>query len=185
MLDVLDHEYARISAELGCRAEERITVIVQSREAYLQSSGAAEWSGAQFDGRIRVALVAGEQRVGPQTRRTFAHELTHACLSALGSWPSWFHEGMAQRLSGDRLNQREIERLNQLTQAHALPPLEALSRNWSGLSSQNAAAAYALSLRAADLIVEHYAAYGLRNIMGNPAKFAEITKEIDRKLGLI
>ena len=35
---------------------------------------------------------------GALTRRTLAHETVHACLAALGNWPAWVHEGLAQRL---------------------------------------------------------------------------------------
>jgi len=45
LLPVLGSEFTRISETLGCRSEERMTAIVQSREDYLRSTGAAEWSG--------------------------------------------------------------------------------------------------------------------------------------------
>jgi len=35
------------------------------------------------------------------TRQVFAHELVHACLANIGSWPAWLHEGLAQKLSGE------------------------------------------------------------------------------------
>src|SRR5579862_6710815 len=59
MVAVLDQEFARISGELGCVAEERIVAIAQSPEAYRKTTDAAEWSGGQFDGRIRVPVAPG------------------------------------------------------------------------------------------------------------------------------
>ena len=50
---VLDREFARISSELGCVAEERIVAIAQSPEAYRKTTDAAEWSGGQFEMCIR------------------------------------------------------------------------------------------------------------------------------------
>ncbi len=184
MLNALDLEYARISGQLGCRAEERITAIVQSREAYLKTTGAAVWSGGQYDGRIHIALLDSERGVGPQTRRLFAHELVHACLASLGTWPSWFHEGMAQKLSGDHLSPAQLEFIGEQVRARALPRLENLGRDWSGLTPGRAQAAYGLSLRAADLMMDEYAGYGLRNILNNRAKFEEITTNLDKRLGL-
>lgn len=183
MLDALDHEYAQISEQLGCRAEERITAIVQTRETYLKSTGAAEWSGGQYDGRIRIALI-DERGVGPKTRRLFAHELVHACLASMGSWPTWFQEGVAQKLSGDRLSPMVVAKLDEQAKAHALPKLEALGRNWSGLTSTQAALAYALSLRAADLFFETYRNYGIRNVLNDSGKFGKVAGELDQKLGL-
>ncbi len=83
MVTALDEEFIRISGQLGCPDGERITAIVQSREAYYRGTSAAEWSGGLYDGRIHVPLIEGAQ-IGPQTRRTFAHETVHACLANIG-----------------------------------------------------------------------------------------------------
>jgi len=93
LVPILDSEFTRVSEVLGCRSEERLTAIVQTPEAYRQSTGAAERSGGQFDGRIRVALL--EKTPGDLTRQTFAHEIVHACLAQTGEWPAWLHEGLA------------------------------------------------------------------------------------------
>src|SRR5579864_8183624 len=58
ILSTLDEDYARISAQLGCSSDERIIAIVQSRDAYLRGTGAAEWSGGEYDGRIDNARLA-------------------------------------------------------------------------------------------------------------------------------
>lgn len=182
MLSVLDDEFARVSAQLGCPREERITAIVQPRDAYLRSSGASEWSGGQYDGRIRVALIEGTT-FGPRTRRAFAHEIVHACLANIGRWPTWFHEGLAQKLSGDSLPPVQRRLFDEMAKKHALPRLEDLRGNWSGLSSEAARLAYAQSLYAIDLYLES-SAYGLRNLMNNPDRLPQITADLDRLLGV-
>src|SRR5258708_38231503 len=53
MLAVLEQEFTRVSFQLGCRADERIVTIVQSREAYLKTTGAPGWSGGGYNGKIR------------------------------------------------------------------------------------------------------------------------------------
>ena len=65
ILATLDEDYSRIAAQLGCTADERIVAIVQSREAYLRSTGAAEWSGGQYDGRIHIAWTDGRKLAPP------------------------------------------------------------------------------------------------------------------------
>ncbi len=96
MVAVLDQEFARISAELGCVAEERIVAIAQSPEAYRKTTDAAEWSGGQFDGRIRVPVGPGQGSIADATiRRTLAHEITHACLTLTGRWPAWLQGRIA------------------------------------------------------------------------------------------
>jgi tetratricopeptide (TPR) repeat protein len=187
VLAILDEDYSRIAAQLGCTSDERIVAIVQSREAYLRSTGAAEWSGGQYDGRIHIAWTDGSQ-VGAQSQRALAHELVHACLTNIPSgstpWPAWLQEGLAQKLSGDTLPDPVRQQLRQLAETHAIPKLENLQQNWSRMNTQNARAAYSLALAAADALYDNYASYGIRNILTNPATLPRITADLDAKLGL-
>jgi tetratricopeptide (TPR) repeat protein len=187
ILATLDDDYSNIAAQLGCTSDERIVAIVQSRESYLRSTGAAEWSGGQYDGRIHISWRDGAQ-VGPAMQRSLAHELVHACLTSIPSgstpWPAWLQEGLAQKLSGDTLPAAVREQLRQLGQTHAIPKLENLRQDWSRMSTQNALAAYSLALAAADALYDNYASYGIRNILANPATLPRITADLDSKLGL-
>jgi len=187
ILSLLDDDYAQISAQLGCSSQERIVAIVQSRETYLRSTGAAEWSGGQYDGRIHIAWTDGSQ-IGAQTRRALAHEMVHACLTTIPSgsapWPAWLQEGLAQKLSGDTLAPSTRDQLQQLGQAHRIPRLEDLRQDWSRLSIENARLAYNLALAAADALYDNYAAYGIRNVLSNPENLRQITAQLDKHLGL-
>ena len=80
----LDQEFARISQELGCSAEERVIAIVQSKEAYRKSTDTAEWNGGQFDGKIRVPIF-DPKVVDSTLLRSLAHETAHACLTHAGT----------------------------------------------------------------------------------------------------
>jgi len=187
MVAVLDDEFIRISDQLGCRAEERITAIVQSRESYMKSTNAAEWSAGLYDGRIHVPLMDGMsegQQFGPRMRRTFAHETVHACLANIGRFPAWLHEGLAQRLSGDTLSGPARQELQEKIRAGALPRLEKMGQDWSHLSGEHARLAYNLALAAADVLVENYANYGLRNVLRSPELLQQVTTGIDKALGL-
>ena len=183
MLGAIDEEYARIAAQLGCHPEERVTAILQSRDAYRKSTDAAEWSGGQYDGRIRVP-VAGGQGVDASMRRTLAHETTHACLSMLGRWPAWLQEGLAQKLSGDTLTPALLARVAAMTAGKRLPKLENLGQDWSRLDTAHAQVAYALSLAAVEMFYKDYAQYGIGNLIRNPERLAQVTAELDNRLGL-
>jgi hypothetical protein len=183
MVNALDGELVRISDILGCSAEERLVAIVQSREAYHKTTDAAEWNGGQFDGRIRVPVAAAQGMDAPLLR-IFGHETTHACLSMMGRWPAWFQEGVAQKLSGDQLTPALRARLEKMAKDGKLPRLENLHQDWSRLDTEHAIAAYALSLAAVEMLYESYAAYGIRNLVNNPHKLAEITADLDKRLGL-
>ena len=183
MVAAMDEEFARVSAQIGCPASERIVAIVQSRQAYLKSTDAAEWSGAQYDGRIRVSLVEGS-KIGPETRRMFAHEIVHACLATLGRWPAWLHEGLAQKISGDTLSPAYRHQLDAMAQAHALPRLANLSQDWSRMSTEHAQMAYHLALEAIDLLYQRYGNTAVRNLMNSPETLPQVTADLDRQLGL-
>jgi hypothetical protein len=181
MVAVLEEEYARINAELGCHAEERITAVVQTREAYQKSTDAAEWSGGQYDGRIRIALLERDG-VGPRTRRVFAHEIAHACIASLGRWPAWLHEGLAQKLSGDVQNPAVKRQLKNALRSGTIPRVDRLSQDWSRLSSQHAAQAYSLALAAVETFYEEYSQLGMRNLLRNPQMLAQVVDHVNRKL---
>ncbi|MGA3188564.1 MAG: hypothetical protein ABSF22_15775 [Bryobacteraceae bacterium] len=183
MVNALDQEFSRVSDALGCTAAERLVAIVQSREAYHKSTDAAEWNGGQFDGRIRVPVANG-QGVDAPLLRIFGHEETHACLSMMGQWPAWFQEGLAQKLSGDVLNPALRAKLEKMAKDGKLPRLENLRQDWSRLDTEHAIAAYALSLAAIEMYFQSYAEYGIRNLVNNPQKLAEITADLDKRLGL-
>ncbi len=187
ILATLDNDYSNIAAQLGCASDERIVAIVQSREAYMRTTGAAEWSGGQYDGRIHIAWTSGSQ-VSPEMQRALAHELVHACLTSIPSgstpWPAWLQEGLAQKLSGDTLPAGVRQQLRQLAETHAIPKLENLRQDWSRMSTQNAYAAYSLALAAADALYDNYASYGIRNVLNNPQTLPRITADLDAKLGL-
>jgi hypothetical protein len=181
MVVTLEQEFSRIAAQLGCRTDERIVAIVQSWPAYRATTGAAEWSGGQFDGKIRIPVANGKI-LDARTRQVFAHELVHACLANLGSWPAWLHEGMAQKLSGESMTPAMRNNLRSLMRANKVPRLENMSQSWSRLSAQHAAAAYAVAFEAVDLMMEMYASFGIQNVLRNPSMLPQVTAALDQRL---
>ena len=183
MTTVLDQEFIRISQQLGCSADERVIAIVQSRDAYRKSTDSAEWSGGQFDGKIRVP-VFDPKVVDRAMLRSLGHETTHACLTMLGHWPAWLQEGIAQKLSGDSLTAAQMKKVSDWVRQGRLPRLSNLRQDWSRLDAEHAAAAYALSLAAVELLWQDSGYDGLRNLLRNPDRLPQVTAELDRKLGL-
>jgi hypothetical protein len=181
MVVLVDDTYARVSAELGCTTKERIPTIVQSREAYFKTTGAAEWSGGLFDGRIHMPADAGQQ-LDARIQKALTHETVHACLAMLGQWPSWLHEGMAQKLSGAELRPEIRAKLKQLAQSGQIPKLSMLTNGWMGLDTRNATVAYALALDAVELLYENYHSDGVRNLMRNPERLPAITADLEKRL---
>jgi hypothetical protein len=183
MTAVLDQEFIRISQQLGCTANERVVAVVQSRDAYRKTTDSAEWSGGQFDGKIRVPVF--DPKVLDQGMiRSLQHETAHACLTMMGRWPAWLQEGMAQKLSGDTLTPAQRKQIAGWVHEGKLPRLSNLRQDWSRLDSAHAAAAYALALAAVEMLWEDSGDDGIRNLLRNPERLPQVTAELDRKLGL-
>jgi hypothetical protein len=176
---MLDREITRISFQLGCHLNDRLPVIVQSHENYRQTTGAAEWSGGRYDGRIRIAIPPSGE-VDQWVRRTFSHEFVHACLSRIGQWPAWLHEGLAQKLSGDRLQPQDRGSLQQLLRQNLLPSLESLGGHWGRLNSTQAAVAYSLSLAAVEVFYDQQGDFAIRNLLNSRSRLPTVTAELDR-----
>ncbi len=182
MAAVVDQEFARISGELGCSATERIVTIAQSKDSYVKTTAAAEWSAGQFDGRIRVPVFDG-RTIDPEMRRTLAHEVTHACLTMLGRWPAWLHEGVAQSSSGQALSAAEANAV--LIQARAKRmTLSKSAEEWSNLDADSARLAYQLALHAIEVYRHDHGSTGLRNLLRTPERLTQVTADLDRRLGL-
>jgi hypothetical protein len=183
MVGVVDSTFARVSSQLGCAAEEKIVTIVQSRDAYKKATDSAEWSGGQYDGRIRVPVMNGQQ-MNAGAEQVLAHETTHACLAMLGEWPSWLHEGMAQKLSGAALSPDMKAKIASMARGGQLPKLEELRQGWSQLDTAHATLAYAPALAAVEALYENYGNDGVRNLMRNPERLPAISADLDKRLGL-
>jgi hypothetical protein len=181
MLTVLDEEFGRVAVQLGCSPQERLVAVAQSPQAYRETTNAAEWSGGQFDGKIRVPVFEGRS-VDANMRRTLAHEISHACMTLLGRWPSWLQEGVAQYVSGDRLSGPVREQLKGLAAQGKLPKLDELGQNWSRMNSQQATLAYAEALLAVEVFERDYAGLGLQNLFRNGDRLAQITADLDQRL---
>ncbi|MCM2257371.1 MAG: hypothetical protein NDJ94_17170 [Vicinamibacteria bacterium] len=116
ILDVLDRHRATLAATFLHEPEAPIPVILFSREAYHDATGAPAWSGGAFDasdGRVRIPIGGLDRGLPPGLDAVLIHELTHAFVADLskGVCPRDLHEGLAQYLSGQRSDARTLAAL--------------------------------------------------------------------------
>jgi hypothetical protein len=114
ILSALERHYATLAVTLDHQPQATIPVILFSRQAYYDASGAPAWSGGAYDtidGRIRVPIGGLTSRLTPDMDQTLIHELTHAFVADLsrGLAPREIHEGLAQYLEGRRLGEALTE----------------------------------------------------------------------------
>ena len=107
ILRVLERHYATLTGTLDHQPASTIPVILFSREAYYDASGAPAWSGGVYDGldgRIRIPIGGLTESLTPDMEGTLIHELTHAFVAdrTRGVAPREIHEGLAQYMEGKR-----------------------------------------------------------------------------------
>jgi hypothetical protein len=100
---VLDQAYDILHEELGEYPRDEITVILYSQREFRDVTLAPEWSGGQYDGKIRIpvgGLKTVEDAAG--LLMIIVHEMTHAFLHRMAptGLPRWFEEGLATTYQG-------------------------------------------------------------------------------------
>jgi tetratricopeptide (TPR) repeat protein len=151
ILDTLERHFTALERDLQTSPREPITVILYPGQAFYDVTQAPSWTGALFDGKIRVP-IEGLTGITPQLNAVLKHEMTHSFVRARsqGRCPAWLNEGLAQIEEG-RSSVRDTAALLQgLEQSHV--PLAALAGGFGGMQAQSARAAYIVSLAATEMI---------------------------------
>jgi hypothetical protein len=89
---------------------------------------------------------------------------------------------MAQRLSGETVEPADRILRRAFSTESPLPSLGDLGDDWSGLSEEQAALAYTLSLAAVELLYEKLHPAGVRNLLGNPSRLPELGAALQSEL---
>ncbi|MCC7074828.1 MAG: hypothetical protein IT383_26190 [Deltaproteobacteria bacterium] len=153
-LRILDEAWRRVGDLIDLRPSEPITVVFYTGPDYQAATGAREWSGGQFDGKIRIrasSLTQGEAAL----RDLLYHEYLHAAVatSVRGPVPAWLHEGLAQRVEPGLDRLRDLAPLKGHTRT-TLPSLQDLSQGFSTLTDHDQVRlSYACALDIVDELV--------------------------------
>jgi tetratricopeptide (TPR) repeat protein len=164
ILTTLEALYTQLSSDLTSRPPATIAVILYPDQTYFDITKAATWSGAMFDGKIRVP-TKGLNTVTADLKSTLKHELTHAFIAPLPQdCPAWFNEGIAQIQEGQSgVSVKKM--LAGLRQSDRLIPLKNLDNTFAGLSDTAAEIAYAEGLSATDFLIAQSGKGSIRNIL--------------------
>jgi tetratricopeptide (TPR) repeat protein len=156
VLRTLETHFSAIESELGYTPPDSITVILYTRQAFVDVTQAPGWSSALNDGRIRVP-VQGLNGMSPELSRVLKHELTHSFVDQKTHQraPTWIHEGLAQWMEGKRSGENAPE-LTRLFGQGRMVPLGSLEGSWMNFDSNRAAYAYAWALANIEYIVMTY-----------------------------
>ena len=148
---IFDSAFWRIGEKLGEYPTNTIVTILYTEKQFRDITRAPEWSGGQYDGRIRIP-VAGASQKPELFERVLTHELTHAIVAGIvpGGIPSWLNEGLAQHFDGS-----DVQAAAKRLKAHGRwVPLQRLERGFSHLTAAEAQIAYDESLLAVGVMLD-------------------------------
>jgi tetratricopeptide (TPR) repeat protein len=108
ILRALERHHATLVRTFDHQPSATIPVILFTRTAYYDASGAPTWSGGVFDhtdARIRIPIQGLTTDLTPDMDGTLIHELAHAFIHdrSRALAPREIHEGLAQYLEGKRI----------------------------------------------------------------------------------
>ena len=153
MAAALEEEYFDLGRALRFTPRSSVKVTIFTNQEFLDLTHAPAWASGLNDGEIKIP-VEGLTEMTPKLRRVVRHELTHSFVNAMtsGNCPSWFHEGVAQRMEGtDRID--PYPRLRAAAKADSgLLPLWSLEGPLLNYSKEKALLAYAEALAATEYL---------------------------------
>jgi hypothetical protein len=154
LLSALERAYADLVRDFGTPPAEKIVVVVYAERDFQASTRAPAWADGLFDGRVRVP-ARGITGVTPELLSVLKHELTHSFVHfrSKGRAPTWLHEGLAQVEEG-RTSAPYASSLAGEWASRGTSSLAALESGFAGFSAAQARASYAVSLAAAEMLVD-------------------------------
>lgn len=162
---ILEQARRDIGRRFGFYPKDKISVVLYTRVQYNRALSAPNWSGALFDGKIRLPTKGLGSNALP-LKNTIYHEYVHAVVVRMGGErvPGWLHEGLAQYFEPDargyRFSEFDLNRHGALTFAN-------LENGFSGLPGRYVSVAYAQSQSFVGyLIQEHGGMFRIKRLLG-------------------
>lgn len=164
LMSTLESEYDDLVRELGIAPRNTITVILYTEQQYFDVTQAPSWSGAVYDGKLRIP-VQGITSVSSDLARVLKHELTHCFINQLaaGRCPQWLNEGIAQAMEPKQVANGRL--MANLFQTQREIPLNVLEGSFMRFNSAQAALAYEESLATVQYINDTYGMSDLQRVL--------------------
>jgi hypothetical protein len=142
-LEVLENAYSELGSLFNYYPGQEVSVILYGNRDFSQVTGAPEWAGGAFDGKIRMP-VGGLKKMTPGLRAALFHEYAHFLIRAItrGNIPLWLNEGLAQ-VAEEKEPSSRLEQLRRSGEKSQLFSFARLEKSMTGLSARQAQVAYA------------------------------------------
>ncbi len=164
ILSTLEAAYAELGADLNYYPDVIVPVLLYTRKEYSEVTGSPDWSGALYDGKIRLPL-AGVDSMNNQLVALLYHEYMHVLVHFLAKRqaPVWLNEGLAE-VAGRRIYSPTEKHFDQ-TDSGSLFDWQTLSRPFASLESSRVALAYEQSYSITMFMVENYGWYKMTELL--------------------
>ena len=168
VLEILEKAYREIGQKFGHFPSKTIVVVLQAKSTFQSATGSPAWADGLFDpvlGRIQVPAqdaLADRAWLTRVLRHEFVYALLRDHLGPAGSAvPTWFNEGLAMELSGDRWS--DLDQM--MKQEFTLIPLPALERTWGGLSTEAVPVAYLEANSAVHYLIDRFGMHRVQELL--------------------
>lgn len=165
VLIALEDAYRRVGARFAYYPLDRLEVVLYGNQAFRAATNSPHWSGAVYDGRIKLP-IGGLERGSGRLNRTLRHEYAHAAIVTLsrGKAPVWLNEGLAQ-VAEETGDEGRSARLRRAVAEGALLPLSRLEASFTHLDREHASLAYAEAHAAAEYLLKQKGPYNVRRLL--------------------
>jgi tetratricopeptide (TPR) repeat protein len=178
VLESLDRASWRIGAALGTYPLTPVPVVLYTKEQFTDVTRAPEWAAGGFDGTIRIPMRDALDKQA-ELDRVLAHELTHAFVRSIAARgvPLWLNEGLAVALERDQ----PLD-LGPMPEVPVRVHLERLPQSFSGLSSEQADAAYAVSGLAGQRLLDLYGGPAVTSLLRDLGEGVDFASAFEHRM---
>jgi tetratricopeptide (TPR) repeat protein len=163
ILQVLEEAYNYVGSLLNQYPEARVPVLIYTKKSFKDLINGPEWSGGAYDGKIRLP-IGGISHINPAVRAVLFHEYTHVVIFELtrGNCPMWLNEGIAeyvgrtQYANATNVFDKADNKLLSITQ---------LEKQFTGLSTHDAAIAYEQSYSLVNYMISAYGWHKVNDLL--------------------
>jgi len=165
VLEVLEEAYNNLGSWLAHYPEQRVVVLLYSRQQFADLTGSPDWAGGVYDGKVRLP-VGGVQHVDDRIRMLLYHEYMHVLLRDIvgANLPGWLNEGLAT-YAGDEYFSLQTDQLDRARAEQKLFSLQQLEGTFSSFEGDEVKLAYQQSQSLVSYLLEEYGWYRLRDYL--------------------
>ncbi len=166
ILSMLEDARARIGADLSWFPQRRTIVLLYTLEEFRRATGAHEWVGGLYDGKIRLQIKDFE-RQKDALRETIRHEYTHRVLAEMApDVPIWLNEGLAEWYGNGGAHAHDEIRNAVQKEGKTAPSFTALPETFANQTDAGLVRVqYAASYSFVTFLRDRYGVEGIRGVL--------------------